>query len=145
MLSWCAEMLCDLPSDPIVEAMGGAIHCGAKATTVKTGGVAALLHTFDDENVLFENITPLHRVLGTQGIVGLRGGIIKVDMFAGLFMGNGFEDDHECMVALHTQQDIGIESQVFTRFSLFFVEARKSRKSSSIVSGQWGRDGRSWG
>ncbi len=103
----------DLRGDPVVKAMGGAVHDRAEAATVKPRGTASFLHAFDDGDVFDKDAFPQVRVFGAQVGVGLGVRVVEVNVFCGLGEGDGFQKDDEPMVALHAEEDVGVKGDVF--------------------------------
>ncbi len=116
--------------------MGRAIHRGAESTAVKAGGMAPAMHPFDNKDVFFEDFFSLRAVFEAQCVIGFFRRIIKMDVFACGLMRFRFKHDYESMVALHAQQDIGIDGDIFAACDPFFVEVRKVWKDCTILTRQ---------
>src|SRR6056297_2777282 len=101
-------MRLDLARDPIVEAMCGAVHHRREAPAVEMGGVTALLHALDDEDVLFEHGFPQLGVAHAQPLVAARHRIVEVNVLDGALWPLRLENDGKGVVAVHAQEDVGI-------------------------------------
>ena len=106
--------------DPIVITMGRLIHNRAKPPAVKGRRVPARLHALNHENIFFKDLFPLpgiHRTVFRQRIVR---GIVQMYMLNSFIMRLRLEHDGKGMVALHAQQHIGIDGNIFCALIPFF-------------------------
>ena len=113
--------------------MGWSIHGRAELAAIEMDRMAALLHPFHDENVFFENAIPKARIFLAQGrITGtcrcLLGCVKQGHMLDRAILGDRLKHNAERMVALHTDQCIWVQCNVFTARFPFGAQVGKIRE-----------------
>ena len=118
---------------PSMKTLRGAIHYWGKPPPVKTWGVAAALHAFYDKDVFLKHPFPLVPITTSQTGICVRRGIIKMNMLSVFIGALGGENDHKCMVAVHAEQNIWIDSDIFRSRLPYLAEGIKIGKAAAAV------------
>ena len=123
-----------LGGDPIVEHVGWPVHLRRETAPVKPNRMAATLHAFDHKDVLLEHFFPLGSVARAQFGVGLGLGLVEVDVLNRALWSLGHEHNGNCVIAMNTEKDIRVGSDIFGGGVPFIAELVEIGKAFAVFA-----------
>jgi hypothetical protein len=93
-------------------------------------------HALDHENIFEEDLFPLLGIARAQVGIGVRAGVVDVDMFLRPFRAARHQNDGKGMVAVHTEQDVREGGDIFRRGIPRKAQPIEIRETVPVLVGQ---------